>query len=582
VLSTATAFLIVSGLIVGGLAAAPAFAEPDPPATTTSETPPPATTPEVPTPSSSEAPAPSEPAVPAAPDVKAAQPDLTVTATVEPGTYVIGQEIPINVTVTNKGAGVATNVLGDTSALAGSDISTQPGGWRKFTPFQPDVPYPAPGGTIEAGATEKFVLQATARKRDATDPQLRIYVRNPDELTPADNEFVLTVPVVPASVTGTLAGVVYGDANDNNASDPGEELQDIEITLYPNNGTTRSVSTDSHGRFDFGVMPAMQYSLSTRFGEAQGWIVEYVNSVIVDGTATSANLAIRAERPLSQVLSAKAEFGAKSYQPGDVATVTVTLTNRGPKALSGIKAGCDRYGSDAHLGGWSDQEHYGDLGYDGPGATLAAGETRAFPLHGDVLQGAQDQGIVYLACDFGDDERYLSGFPTADAHAKVPGKNADLGGDVYQDLNGNNTVDDGEAVPNLRLGLTEWETDQVVAKTTTDVNGIAQFIRLPRGWYSPVVYGPWKIVDPEKLTNPMRNVDHFSVKVVPGPDNPEPTDTPPADPVPPVDGGSGSGSSGGLASTGVEVLGPVAGGAAAVFAGILALFYARRLRRNEV
>jgi hypothetical protein len=280
-------------------------------------------------------------------------------------------------------------------------------------------------------------------------------------------------------------------------------------------------------------------------------------------------------------LTAKAEFGATTYKPGDVATVTVTLTNHGKKALTGIKVGCDRLGSAAHLVGY-DREHWGELGYDGPGADLAVGETRVFQAHGEVTQGSQDQGIVYIACDFGDDDRYIFGFPNVYEYVKVPGKTADLGGVVYQDFNGNNTVDPGEAVSNLRFGVSGWKTGPVVAKTTTDVNGVAQFIRLPRGWYAPVVYGPWKIVDPEKLTNPMQYTDHFSVKVVPGPDNPEPVDTPPADPVPPADGGSGSGSSGGLASTGVEVFGPVAGGAAAVFAGILALFYARRLRRNEV
>jgi hypothetical protein len=191
-----------------------------------------------------------------------------------------------------------------------------------------------------------------------------------------------------------------------------------------------------------------------------------------------------------------------------------------------------------------------------------------------------EQGVVYASCDFGDDDAFLEGFPTASGHAKVPGKTSDIGGVVYRDINRNGQFDFGEAVANAKFGLSERKNGPVVAETTTDFNGVAQFIGLPRGWYYPTVRSPWKLVAPDEfLANPVQTDDHFTVEVV---NEPSGDPSAPADPGPPADGGSGSGSVSGLASTGVEVLGPVAGGVAAVFAGILALFYARRLRRTEV
>jgi hypothetical protein len=565
-------------LIVGGLAAAPALAQPVPPSAT-SEAP----TPTIaePTPSS-ETPAPSDPEQPVAGEAK---PDLKLTASVEPGPFVIGQDIPIKVTVTNKGEGVAKRVLGNARGVSsGSDVSAQSAGWRQFNVFYSGEPFPAPGGTIEPGASEEFVLEARVSSRGETDPQLRVFVENPDELTIEDNEFVVTVPVVPSAVKGTAGGVVYADDNDNNVFDAGEGVAEIQIKLFLD-GTIKKAWTDASGHFEFRDLPAMRYGLYAPTSEAKGWFFEYIDHVIVDGSPNSANLTIRAKRPLFETLIAEAEFEAQSYQPGDTVGVKVTLTNRGPKTLSGVKVGCDRYGSDAHLEAMDDQAHWGELGYDGPGATLAAGETRVFRAHGTINQASQDQGVVYLACDFGNDEKYLMGFPNVFVHMKVTGKFGDLDGVVYQDFNGNNRVDPGETIPNLQFAIAEWEAGPVVAKATTDADGAARFLGLPRGWYTPVVYGPWKLVESkEKLTNPMYPTEGFEIKVVPVL---APADPPPADPVPPADGGSGSATgsgagSSGLASTGVEVFGPAAGGAAAVFVGILALLYARRLRRDEV
>jgi hypothetical protein len=559
-LSAATAFLIV-----GGLAAAPALAQPDP--TISTEGPPSSTVSPAP-----EAPKPSKPATPAEP-VSAEQPDMALTAGVEPGTYVPGQNIPITVTITNAGPVEATGVQGSSTTVSGSEASVETSGWQELAT--------AEGGTFAPGVPRNFELIATVRSIDKGNPVVKFTVESAGDSIWENNSSTVTIPLVSPEVKGTVGGIVFGDANENGAFDTGEGLADVELEVSGGPGLAEKGKTGVDGAFAFLDQPAGIYSLYSP-SRAAGWILARPGQVVVDGSGKSSEVRIRGVRPLSDVLSAKIEFGAESYQVGALAKLDVTLTNRGPKTLSGIKAGCDRVGlSPAHVSGWTDPALWGELASPSTGVTLGAGETKVIPVSGGVQPGSLDQGVVYAACDFGDDETFLEGFPTASGHAKVPGKTSDIGGVVYQDLNGNDLFDFGEAVANAKFGLSERKNGPVVAETTTDFNGVAQFIRLPRGWYYPTVQSPWRLADPDAfLTNPVQADDHFAVQVVNEPSG----DTPaPADPVVPADGGSGSGpgSVSGLASTGVEVFGPVAGGAAAVFAGILALFYARRLRRTR-
>jgi len=554
-------------LIFCGLAAAPALAEPDPPAPATSET----TAPESPVPSETPG---------------AARPDLKVTAAVEPGPYVVGQPFSLKVVVKNDGEGVAKSVKGNVRTVSGSATAVYSSGWREFSATSETTGEPAPGGTLAPGESRQVALEGTVENWDAGAPRLKISVTTDDEQALADNSAEVTVPVVPPTTVGTISGIVFGDADGDGAFDDGEGLPDVELALY-GSGQAGRVRTDAGGRFAYPSLPARQYNL-TASSPVGGWIVGYPGEIVVDGSAKSTELRVRGERPLSEILTVKAEFDRKTYRPGDRAKITMTLTNHGRRPLTGIKARCDDLGSLYHVTGSDDPAFWGDLASSGAGVTVAAGETKALVVLGGVHPQALNQGIVYVSCAFGNDEKYREGFPSLLEYAKVPGKTSSLGGILYQDRNKNLAMDPGEIVVNARFGLSERKDGPLVAKTTSDFNGVVMFVDLPRGWYFPTVYGPWKLKEPVRiLHNPGLPFEYFELEVEPGPDNPEPpgeASPSTSEPVPPPGGSSGpaSGSSSGLANTGVDVFGPVAGGTAAVLAGILALLYARRLRRPRI
>jgi hypothetical protein len=103
-------------------------------------------------------------------------------------------------------------------------------------------------------------------------------------------------------------------------------------------------------------------------------------------------------------------------------------------------------------------------------------------------------------------------------------------------------------VPNVKLVLLDPDTDQPVARTTTDANGEFTFPDLPVGEYTPVVVGPWEVVRTRSgpLFEAVRGAQHPQlVTVVPGPEveDPDTASPGPADPggvgTPPPAGGSG-------------------------------------------
>jgi hypothetical protein len=227
------------------------------------------------------------------------------------------------------------------------------------------------------------------------DAGLKILVTTDDDQVLADNSAEVTVPVVAPTNLGTISGIVFGDADGDGVFDDGEGLPGVELGLSET-GELKRVRTDAGGRFAYPGLPASQYGLSVQ-SRVGGWIVGSPGQIVVDGSARSAELRVRAERPLSETLTVTAEFDRKTYRPGDQAKITVTLTNKGRRPLTGIRARCDDLGSFHHVRGADDPALWGDLAYSAAGVTVAAGETEALVVRGDVHPQAPNQGIVYVA-----------------------------------------------------------------------------------------------------------------------------------------------------------------------------------------
>lgn len=525
---------------------------------------------------------PNTPAAPAAPGTPSgtseATPDVKVSATVPDTTYLMGDTIPVTITITNVGGADATGVTGH---IYGTDefwFSDNTEDWGEFSWY-------GRGGTIAAGETVVLTVTGEVTSWTGGPSHITVWMDTPWDPNWDDNwVYDLPISVVSPSVTDTVAGVVFGDANGNGTFDPGEGLGGVNLNL---GGPTYSdVTTAADGSFAFTDLPAGLYSLSTFEAAPGGWVVPDITDLRLDGSGRYTDLVIATERPLTDSLSAQISFDKDRYQPGDVASLTITLTNTGPVDLSGIMANCDRFGGSHHL---QSPQDWGDLGYPGPGATVGAGETITFHATGTVPNSAADYGYVYVHCDFGPALDKPIGYPDAYAQAKVPGKKADTSGVVYQDRDGNGWFDDGEGVAKVRVGLVDPDTGKVVARTSTDAEGHAEFTDVPTGLYRLQVYGPWKIVgdDTARAIVGRPDLSGWQLRVERGPNVPEPggdvpptpITEPPATQPPAASGGTGSGGGpGGLASTGVDAVTLGTVGLLTVLAGLGAVLLTRRRR----
>lgn len=144
----------------------------------------------------------------------------------------------------------------------------------------------------------------------------------------------------PAPTSTPVSGTVFGDANSNGTSDPGEGLTGFPISfgLESGNGTTTTVTSTARGAFPTSLAPGTHY-LS---GSGGGWDL-MGRSITV--TAARLHLDLRAVHPLGKVLTASLHFTRRTYAPGDVVHLVVTVANTGNRLLRGIGAECDHAGN---------------------------------------------------------------------------------------------------------------------------------------------------------------------------------------------------------------------------------------------
>ncbi|WP_233621672.1 SdrD B-like domain-containing protein [Amycolatopsis sp. WAC 04182] len=437
------------------------------------------------------------------------------------------------------------------------------------------------GKTLEAGETFEVKVAGQIQDLTAAKTVVRGYVQ--DGTGAGAGEFKESVDIV--KVSGHAKGVVFGDKNGDGRADDGEQLSGITLTLrYFNGSTTYEATSDAAGKIDFGDVPAAKFYLGGV--ELKGWHFPFE---IVRIGPDLKDLLVRGAPPLNGALKASMAFTQDSYKSGDLAHVTVTLTNSGSIPLTGIVSGCDRFGSGYALKGGAS---WGDLGYLGNGVTIAPGETRAIDVSEKVPDATVHSGVVTVSCDFGYRDVDNDGHANAHDQAAVPGALATVVGDVVH-LAGQG---EPKGVSGVKVVLVSDGKCPVIGERTTDAEGRFEFRKVvPGPEYKVYLLTPqgWRIQyeNPRSIhvAGPEDKPWQVRVEAEPG-EAPAPTvPTQPADcgksetlapTTTPAGQGTGGGQGGsGLASTGADVIWLGVLALAALGLGGVLAFGARRRRQ---
>jgi hypothetical protein len=350
------------------------------------------------------------------------------------------------------------------------------------------------GAGIQLAPGESRTFEGFGNIHDTYNGKLSIHSGIEYLGRPNPHQSALYGEVAVVQTKGDLSGVVYTDKNRNGQQDAGEAASGAVVDAYGGvpSGSLRT-TTDAEGRYSFKGIPSGDYNVN--YTLADGWIVHVYDAgeVVRVQPGAPVQLTARADRPFSESLSATLTLDKDVYQAGEVATVTITLTNSSDRAISGIQAGCNRIGDEHHLGGTPSNpnpEGWGDLG--GEGVTVGAGETKTFIVKEKVPQAARNRGKVVAACDFEPNPGYNTDGPFAGDSARVPGGFGSLAGPLFHDRNGNWTLDEGEAIGNTRIILHDRELGVDVAEAVSDAKGQVRFDHVPAGEYWARVDGPWK------------------------------------------------------------------------------------------
>jgi uncharacterized surface anchored protein len=475
--------------------------------------------------------------------------DIRATVKFDKTRYESHETARMSLTVTNIGPRTAEMVRLESSVFA-LDIPDEK--WGEFRPR-------GPGVQIPAGESRTFEASGPLREI-GTNGKLYVwgiidYLGRPN---PTNSGYGGYIEVV--QTKGAITGVAYTDKNRNGQQDAGEGAAGVVVEA--NGGAPYGyfkTTTDAEGRYSFNDLPSGDYYVGYTFPD--GWVVHYddTNTKVRVQPGAPVNLTARGERPYTESLSAKLELDQDVYEPGEAAKITITLTNRGDRALSGITAWCNRVGNENQLGGTPSggaPGGWGELLPPGKGVTVGPGETKTFIAIERVPEAALTYGSVVASCGFAPYAGWNTDAAEASDTARVPGGFGSLKGELYYDRNGNWMVDPGEALGNTRIVLHDREQGIDVAETVSDDKGNVHFAKVPAGDFWAQVDGPWKFegewgghvsvfADYESQTGFPVVPD---VKTQPKPGG--------GDTTPPAAGGGGAGGSGdALAKTGASVLG---------------------------
>ena len=341
---------------------------------------------------------------------------LQVCASFDKSGYQSGDTVKLTVSATNIGTATAPSVnMGSTGDTGTFQTTGSPVG-----------PLLVPGDFIALPAGATVVSEVDGYADDPASGSVTFsgyayqYIGNNG--SSFGDPVSISASVTPA--TGNYSGTVFADSNGNGQPDPGEGIAGTQITLNgPFNGINGNqpqnyaATSDAQGDFQLTGLPAGHYWV--RATGPNGWFVHpgATGQTTIDAdSGTSPDLFVATPTPYP--LRATATFDRTSYQVGDTAQITITLTNTSTSDLSGIQSQCNPAAMNDSLwgkgNGWSV--------FDAPGLTVPAGQTTTLTLSEIVPSDAMDtpNGTFFFDCLFGPNPGYeLDGVPEASASATI-------------------------------------------------------------------------------------------------------------------------------------------------------------------
>lgn len=454
--------------------APPSSSDPAPPSSTPSSTPstqPPAPTTSAETPQAPAQPTPGEQKN--EPQKSAELPNLKVTASIDKTHYQSHEPVRLKITVTNQSSFAAERVRASA--------------WGIQVPYESWGDFVYPGTTLAPGETRTIEVAGSIATLNGDKLDVSGYVlAEAGDANQNDNHFHLNATVT--QTVGNAGGLVYADVNRNGKPDAGEPIEGAKVSIYGGSPTAEHrTTTDANGRFSFTGIPSGTY-YNPYYELPGGWVVHIPSgqeSFTVAPNQT-AELVGRAERPYSELLTAKASLNKSTYAYPSNARISLTLTNTSQYSLTGIQAGCNRVGDSNHLGFGPEWNAIFDKGVD-----LAPGEAKSFTINEAIPEGAAKAGVVWLACDFQPNPGWNTDGPHASAKAAVTGGKGRYTMTLADDKNENHTRDAGEEVAGLKIALVHPDTGAQVTEAVSDSTGTLEFVDVPVGTYRAVILGPW-------------------------------------------------------------------------------------------
>ncbi|MEJ2852834.1 MULTISPECIES: carboxypeptidase-like regulatory domain-containing protein [unclassified Saccharothrix] len=407
-------------------------------------------------------------------------PDLRVTAAFDRAEYEVDADIKIRVTVENVGKVTATDVRLRESS-----------GWLELRSGGPEL-HQVPGPQLVPGERRTYDLVAR-QVADSGSNDLLFQIETwygPQryplvDANPNDNYFQARARVL--RERGSVDVVVFNDDNGNRQADEGERRSGVQLFAYGETDTKRlSGTSGADGTIKWTGATTGHYRIRTNYPEPRVPAPGFAEfDVVANQTRT---VLVPLVNPVSQVIEPTVEFLDDPYvNAGDPVKVKITVKNAGTQPLSGVVAVCGTFSNVPGLPGTGPS--WAPLNPDGPGLTLAAGETKTLTVTDVVPQAAYDEGWVQVNCEFGDNGRNTQGYRGASDTADVNGR--------YGTVEGTLVLDEGDTERPLDATIValDQRSGLAVDRAYADADGRWRMARVVSGPTKFLVLGEFQPED---------------------------------------------------------------------------------------